>query len=133
MKWAFSVLVILLSLFLNACGGDDDFNRRFVDPSQVRFVNLVPNAPTLSYDLNGTLFATVSYAQSSGLRTVSAGSFEAVVSHFDAAGTTEVIIDTIGSPLCRISFWTHLLNLSTISPTTCHSFLLPCDSLVVLM
>lgn len=94
MKWAFSVLVILLSLFLNACGGDDDFNRRFVDPSQVRFVNLVPNAPTLSYDLNGTLFATVSYAQSSGLRTVSPGSFEAVVSHFDAAGTTEVIIDT---------------------------------------
>ena len=48
MKWAFSVLVILLSLFLNACGGDDDFNRRFVDPSQVRFVNLVPNAPTLT-------------------------------------------------------------------------------------
>lgn len=94
MKWAFSVLVISLSLFLNACSSDDDLDRRLLDPSQVRFVNLVPNAPTLTYDLNGTLFATVSYAQSSGLRSVSQGSFEAVVSHFNAAGTTEVIIDT---------------------------------------
>lgn len=94
MKWAFSALVILLSLFLNACSSDDDLNRRFLESSQVRFVNLVPSSPTLTYDLNGTLFATVSYAQSSGLRSVSEGDFATELSHFDASGAIEVVIDT---------------------------------------
>jgi len=83
MKWAFSTLVIFLSLVLNACSDSNSTNFG-ADPAEIRFVNLVPNAPTLIFELNDTLFAEVSYAQSSSLRSVSASTFNSAVSYLNA-------------------------------------------------
>lgn len=90
MKWAFSTSVLLLSLFLNACSSDDDlFNNQAV-AAQVQFVNLIPNSPTLNFDLSGSPFANVSYAQASGFQLVNLGTFQADVTYINA-GVTAVV------------------------------------------
>jgi hypothetical protein len=90
MKWAFSTSMLLLTFLLNACSGDDNaFNNRAV-AAQVQFVNLVPNSPALIFDLSGSLFANVSYAQASGFQLVNLGTFQADVNYLNAAGTAEV-------------------------------------------
>ena len=94
MKWAFSAVVISLSLFLSACSSDDNLNNFFLEPAQIRFVNLVSDSPTLIYDLNGGLLGNVSYAQSSALRNVNQATYLAVVSNLNAAGTTETVVNT---------------------------------------